>query len=140
MEFNDVALTSCKPVIDAIIAQLHHTKIIIFEGEMGSGKTTLIKELCAQLQVADIVNSPTYSIVNEYLTLKKETVYHFDFFRLNSIEEAIDLGSEDYFYSGNICLIEWANLVMDLLPKDKIKVSISKNKDTRNYSLEVIHD
>ena len=90
-------------------------RVIAFYGEMGVGKTTLIKELCAQLGVEDIPNSPTFSIVNEYLTQKGATLYHFDFYRIEEEEEVYDLGYEDYFYSGNYCFVEWPEKIMNLL-------------------------
>lgn len=106
-------------------------KIFIFTGEMGAGKTTFIKEFCSCLGVNDVVSSPTYAIVNEYIG-DNGTVYHFDFYRIKNIHEAYDLGYEEYFYSGNVCLIEWPEKVADLLPEHFIKVQISVlDKDQR---------
>lgn len=99
-------------------------KIFIFEGEMGAGKTTFIKSLCAELGVHDVVSSPTFSIVNEYLA-KGQTIYHFDFYRIKNLQEAYDIGYEEYFYSGNICLIEWPERVAELLPERYVKVEIT---------------
>ncbi|WP_421945668.1 tRNA (adenosine(37)-N6)-threonylcarbamoyltransferase complex ATPase subunit type 1 TsaE [Pedobacter sp.] len=99
-------------------------KIFIFNGDMGAGKTTFIKTFCAVLGVADVVSSPTYSIVNEYVS-PKGSVYHFDFYRIKNIQEAYDLGYEEYFYGGGICLIEWPELVTELLPDNLIRVDIS---------------
>ena len=99
-------------------------KIFIFEGEMGAGKTTFIKSLCAELGVHDVVSSPTFSIVNEYLA-KTQTIYHFDFYRIKNLQEAYDIGYEEYFYSGNICLIEWPERVAELLPERYVKVEIT---------------
>jgi tRNA threonylcarbamoyladenosine biosynthesis protein TsaE len=99
-------------------------KFIVFNGEMGAGKTTFIKVLCKALGVNDVVSSPTYSIVNEYVG-KSEPVYHFDFYRIKNIQEAYDLGYEEYFYSNGICLIEWPERIEELLPDHYIQVDIS---------------
>lgn len=93
-------------------------KIWIFDGEMGAGKTTLIKSICKNLGVIDEVSSPTFSIVNEYKTVDGKTVYHFDFYRVKSIEEVYDMGVEDYFSSGNICLIEWPEKIKEILENE----------------------
>jgi tRNA threonylcarbamoyladenosine biosynthesis protein TsaE len=99
-------------------------KVWIFEGEMGAGKTTLIKEICRLLKVKNNVTSPTFSIVNEYLTEKGETVYHFDFYRIKSESEAMDIGVEEYLYSGRLCFIEWPSLIPNLLPPQYLKINI----------------
>jgi len=105
-------------------------KIFVFEGEMGAGKTTFIKTVCEELGVRDVVSSPTFSIVNEYET-PDSTVYHFDFYRIKNIREAYDIGYEEYFYSGNICLIEWPERVAELLPENYIKVEITATSPER---------
>jgi len=104
-------------------------KVWLLMGEMGAGKTTLSKALCKYLKVLDEVQSPTFSIVNEYLTSDGETIYHFDFYRLESEEEAMAIGIEDYFYSGNICLLEWPQRVESLLPDQFLRIDI---EDTQN--------
>lgn len=98
----------------------------LFIGEMGAGKTTLIKNICAELGVIDQVSSPTFAIVNEYATSQDDVVYHFDFYRLTDLEEAIDIGAEDYFFSGQVCLIEWPQLIMPLLPDQFITIHIEE--------------
>ena len=98
---------------------------LAFYGKMGIGKTTFIKAVCKQLDVVDTVTSPTFAIINEYKTNNDLEVYHFDFYRINKIEEAFDFGYEEYFYSKNYCLIEWPELVEDLLPENFIKISLS---------------
>lgn len=103
-------------------------KIFAFYGELGSGKTTFIKTICKSLRVADIVNSPTFAIINVYKASDGENIYHFDFYRLKSIEEVFDIGYEDYFYSGSYCLIEWPEKIENLLPDHAIKVYIEVNK------------
>ena len=109
--------------------------IFLLIGEMGSGKTTLIREICKQLNVTDNVSSPTFSLVNEYQSDDRK-VYHFDFYRVESLAEALDAGVEDYFYSGNICLIEWPEIIEDILPSNFLKVEIELiENDKRNYKL-----
>ena len=98
-------------------------KIFIFKGDMGAGKTTFIKTFCNALGVADVVSSPTYSIVNEYES-PNGSVFHFDFYRIKDIQEAYDLGYEEYFFGGGTCLIEWPERVAELLPDHFVKVEI----------------
>ncbi|MFN8256413.1 MAG: tRNA (adenosine(37)-N6)-threonylcarbamoyltransferase complex ATPase subunit type 1 TsaE [Bacteroidales bacterium] len=96
-----------------------------FFGEMGAGKTTLIKAVCQKLGVGDVISSPTFSLVNEYVTSKGEKIFHFDFYRMNNVSEAFDLGYEEYFYSGNLCMVEWPEKIEHLLPEGYTKVNIS---------------
>lgn len=104
--------------------------VFAFCGKMGAGKTTFIKALCEALGVTDVVNSPTFSIVNEYRVASTGAlVYHFDFYRLRRLEEAVDIGCDDYFCSGALCFIEWPELVEGLLPPDAVKVSIEERPD-----------
>ena len=91
-------------------------KVILFNGEMGVGKTTLIKQLCKSLGVLESTSSPTFSLVNEYQTAKNQILYHFDFYRLNKETEALDMGVDDYLYSGNWCFIEWSEKIENLIP------------------------
>lgn len=116
------------------------TPVMAFYGPMGAGKTTLIKSLCKLLQVSDEVNSPTYSIVNEYLTADDLSVFHFDFYRINKLEEAYDIGYENYFYSGDLCLIEWPEKIAQLLPEKHVEVRIEPDEETgiRNISCKLI--
>jgi tRNA threonylcarbamoyladenosine biosynthesis protein TsaE len=100
-------------------------KVIVFEGSMGAGKTTFIKEICHVLGVEDVVSSPTFSIVNEYLGKEQQSLYHFDFYRIKNLQEAYDIGYEEYFYSDCICLIEWPEKIAELLPDQYIKVTIT---------------
>lgn len=101
------------------------SSILAFYGEMGAGKTTLIREICSQTGVTDAVNSPTFSIVNEYETGEGRRIYHFDFYRINRTEEALDFGCEEYFDSGCLCLLEWPERVEAILPPDVCKITIS---------------
>ncbi|MBN8703283.1 MAG: tRNA (adenosine(37)-N6)-threonylcarbamoyltransferase complex ATPase subunit type 1 TsaE [Bacteroidetes bacterium] len=107
-----------------LLPYLKTHSIVAFYAAMGAGKTTFIKEICAALAVTDSVTSPTYSIINEYRTAANKPIYHFDFYRINSIQEAIDIGCEDYFFSGNICLLEWPERIESLLPGNLLKVKI----------------
>ena len=108
------------------LKELGDRKIVAFYGSMGAGKTTFIKAICDVLGVTDTVNSPTFAIVNEYLAASGSSIYHFDFYRIKKIEEAYDFGYEDYFYSGDLCLIEWPELIEELLPEDTVRVKIEE--------------
>ena len=103
--------------------------VFAFYGKMGAGKTTFIKAVCECLGVEDVINSPTFAIVNEYRSGSGELIYHFDFYRIKKLEEVYDMGYEDYFYSGALCFIEWPELVEDLLPADAVKVSIEEDEN-----------
>lgn len=112
-------------------------KTLLFYGEMGVGKTTLIKEICNQLNVLDSISSPTFSLVNEYQTSKNEKVFHFDFYRIIHEEEALDMGIEDYLYDNNWCLIEWPENIENLLPLDAVQIHLSTLENgTRNIQLK----
>ncbi len=102
----------------------HPSKVILFHGEMGVGKTTLIKQLCKTLGVSSATSSPTFSLVNEYETIDSQVVYHFDFYRLKNEMEALDMGADDYFYSGNWCFIEWAEKIPSLIPDKHAVITI----------------
>ncbi len=104
-------------------------KVIAFHGEMGAGKTTFIKALCKEFGVTDNVSSPTFAIINEYLTPDKSTIYHFDLYRLETIADLQNIGAEDYFYSGRLCLIEWPEIAKPLLPGNVLDVTISVAED-----------
>jgi tRNA threonylcarbamoyladenosine biosynthesis protein TsaE len=133
-----VGLNDLTIVSREIIRFAGQERIWLFEGEMGAGKTTLIKTLCKELGVADHVTSPTYSLINEYLGKDGATIYHFDFYRIKSQSEAIDIGCEEFFYSGNICLIEWPSRISDLLPDKYLKISIGVASPTqRNIQLQL---
>lgn len=112
-------------VSDYLMSLRSEADVIAFYGSMGAGKTTLIKDLCHRMGVTDEVNSPTFAIVNEYITEEGESVYHFDFYRIKKLEEAYDIGYENYFYSGHLCLIEWPELIEPLLPERYVRVDIA---------------
>ena len=102
--------------------------VIAFYGKMGAGKTTFIKAICEELGVEDVITSPTFAIVNEY-TAANGLIYHFDFYRIKKLEEVYDMGYEDYFFSGALCLMEWPELIEDILPDDTLRVTITENAD-----------
>jgi tRNA threonylcarbamoyladenosine biosynthesis protein TsaE len=112
-----------KPAAKQLLAFAAEEKIFLFEGDMGAGKTTFIKVICEALGVEDLVSSPTFSIVNEYLA-KDGKIYHFDFYRIKDLQEAYDIGYEEYFYSGDHCLIEWPERIALLIPEHHVKVDI----------------
>ena len=121
-------LEDIKTAADYLDKKINNS-IVCFNGPLGAGKTTLISALCSKWKVQDQVSSPTFSIVNQYETHKKGTLFHFDFYRLSCIEEALDIGVEEYFDSGNICLIEWGERIKSLLPDNinNIDVAIKQN-------------
>ncbi|TAE84125.1 MAG: tRNA (adenosine(37)-N6)-threonylcarbamoyltransferase complex ATPase subunit type 1 TsaE [Bacteroidetes bacterium] len=139
-ELNNVTLDSLPDAAKQIIAMAQDYKLWAFYGEMGAGKTTLIKAICKELRVNQAISSPTFSLVNEYKSTDNQTIYHFDFYRIKSIEEVYDIGYEDYFYSGNLCLIEWPEKVEELLKVETIfKIFLSKtNSNQRTLQLSIL--
>ena len=128
---NEIAIPSLNAIADAareFVAQIGTHRVFAFYGNMGAGKTTFIKAICNELGVRDDVNSPTFAIVNEYAS-NMGPVYHFDFYRIKNTSEVLDLGFEDYAYSGNLCLMEWPELIEDLLPEETISVKIEETAD-----------
>ena len=122
----DHILTAAKEFLAAVDCN----RVFAFYGKMGAGKTTFVKALCEVLQVDDVVNSPTFAIVNEYhSSVLNGPVYHFDFYRIKRLEEAFDIGTDDYFYSGRPCFIEWPELIEQILPEDVICVTIEEQPD-----------
>lgn len=117
------SLNAVDSIASEIISQ-SSSKVLLFYGEMGVGKTTLIKSICKALESDDVISSPTFSLVNEYHTRNGAPIYHFDFYRIESEEEALDIGVEDYFYSDAWCLIEWPNNIENLLPLDATEIQL----------------
>lgn len=111
--------------------------VIAFYGAMGAGKTTLIKALCQVLGSADLVTSPTFALINQYFDGKQNPIYHFDFYRIHSLNEAMDMGYEEYFFSGNYCLIEWPEKIESLLPSGTVKVSISQGPEIMQRIIDI---
>lgn len=118
-------------VAEQLLGTFPEERFFAFFGKMGVGKTTLIKELCAQLGVTDNVCSPTFAIINEYRAREGRPVYHFDFYRLKAIQEAYDIGYEEYFYSGEYCFTEWTEKIEDLLPEQYVRVEIEEQNGER---------
>ena len=117
------------------INNLGSHRVIALYGKMGAGKTTFTKAVCEALGVEDVITSPTFAIVNEYTAGNGEPIYHFDFYRIKKLEEVYDMGYEDYFYSGHLCIMEWPELIEDILPDDTLRITIEENDDgTRTIS------
>ncbi|MDY0090061.1 MAG: tRNA (adenosine(37)-N6)-threonylcarbamoyltransferase complex ATPase subunit type 1 TsaE [Flavobacteriaceae bacterium] len=106
------------------VLEQNSKKVILFNGEMGAGKTTFIKALAKEIGVSDVISSPTFSLINEYETTNGEPVYHFDFYRLKNESEALDFGVEDYLYSGNYCFLEWPEKIRNLIPEEHTNIEI----------------
>lgn len=137
--WREVGLYDLDQVAGEILEKAAPYKVWLFHGEMGSGKTTFIKKVCKKLGVSDTTSSPTFSIVNEYLAAG-ERVYHFDFYRIRNESEAFDIGSEEYFYSGDLCLVEWPEKIPSLIPAVHANVFITVlNENQRTIALSV-HD
>ncbi len=117
-----------------IISEIPDQYIFAFYGKMGAGKTTLIKAFCDELGVEEVVTSPTFALVNEYISRDNSPVYHFDFYRIKKIDEVFDIGYEEYFYSDNYCFIEWPELVLELLPKSYVYILIEED-DSGNRAI-----
>ena len=129
MEIRMKSLDEIGEAAQKFIDAMGDNRIFAFYGKMGAGKTTFIKAVCEALGVTDVINSPTFAIVNEYVDGEGELIYHFDFYRIKKEQEVLDIGYEDYVYSGNLCLMEWPELVVDLLPEETVKVAIVEESD-----------
>jgi len=123
------SLSDLNVVASKFLRLMRNKKVFAFFGPMGVGKTTFIKALCNEMGVVEIVTSPTFALVNEYQTGKGEIIYHFDFYRINKIEEVYDFGYEDYFFSGNYCFIEWPDKIAEILPDNVVYVQMVENED-----------
>lgn len=138
MTIHITSLESIREAARQFIAAMGDNTVFAFYGKMGAGKTTFIKALCEELGVTDVINSPTFAIVNEYRSdTTGELIYHFDFYRIRKLEEVYDMGYEDYFYSGALCFIEWPELVEEVLPGDAVSVRIDEEADgSRSLTFE----
>ena len=135
------SLDAIRAAAQQFVNNIGEARVIAFYGGMGAGKTTFIKALCQELGVDDVITSPTFALVNEYTDGHGDPIYHFDFYRIRRIEEVYDMGYEDYFYSGNLCLLEWPELIEDILPDDTVRVKISVDADGSRqvgFDLEVV--
>ena len=131
------SLSELPKVAELVLESLEGRNVVAFFAPMGAGKTTLISALMEKTGSEDIVTSPTFALVNQYYTAEREPVYYFDFYRINSINEAFDMGYEEYFYSGDLCLVEWPEKVEQLLPDDTMVVKIEIiDETTRLFTIE----
>lgn len=129
MEIKIQSLEEIHEAARTFIREMGDNTVFAFYGKMGAGKTTFIKAVCECLGVEDVINSPTFAIVNEYRSETGELIYHFDFYRIKKLEEVYDMGYEDYFYSGALCFIEWPELIEEVLPGNAVKVEIEEAED-----------
>lgn len=136
-EQTTITLQQLPEVANQLIQVAGNTNLWCFNGPMGAGKTTFIKQVCKQLGVEDEVSSPTFSLVNEYKTKDGKTVYHFDFYRIRSIEEVYDIGYEDYFYSGAVCLMEWSEKIEELLVSETVMTITLQKQSESERSIRI---
>ena len=129
MEITINGLDTIRSAARQFIENIGRSRVFAFYGKMGAGKTTFVKALCEELGCDDVITSPTFAIVNEYTDGEQQPVYHFDFYRIKKLEEVYDMGYEEYFYSGALCLIEWPELIEDVLPDDTVCVTIEEQAD-----------
>ena len=129
MEIQIQDLEHIREAARQFIAVMGDRKVFAFYGHMGAGKTTFVKAVCEELGVEDVITSPTFAIINEYQSREGDTIYHFDFYRIKKLEEVYDMGYEEYFYSGALCLIEWPELIEEILPEDAVRVNINEQED-----------
>ena len=130
MEIKIQSLDQIHEAAHRFVEAMGDNTVFAFYGKMGAGKTTFIKAVCEELGVSDVITSPTFAIVNEYRSeIAGELIYHFDFYRINRLEEAYDFGYEEYFYSGNLCLVEWPEKIEELLPEEVMTVRIAVGDD-----------
>ena len=128
MKFIAKSTDDLDQICEKLIEQFKH-KVVLFYGEMGVGKTTLIKQLCKKLGVSEPTSSPTFSIVNEYKADDNKTIYHFDFYRIKDESEVLDFGYEEYLYSNHYCFIEWPEKIPNMLPSNVMKVFINVDEN-----------
>ncbi len=138
MVYRASSLDEIANVCQELIPLLDKTPVVLLNGAMGAGKTTFVAELCRQLGCTIAATSPTYALVNEYKTTTGKIIYHFDLYRLKSLEEALDIGIEEYLDSGNICLIEWPEIVLDLIYPPALVLNISNQSGIRLYDISTL--
>jgi len=137
MQIISNALGDLNIIAQKILDNYKDKRVFALSGTMGAGKTTLTKALCEQLNVVDVVNSPTFAIVNEYITESGNSVFHFDCYRLKNAAEFLDIGGEDYLYSGSYCFIEWPQIIENHLPEECVKIDISVNEDNLSRIISI---
>lgn len=128
MEIRIQNLDTIREAAQTFVSHIGNARVFAFYGKMGAGKTTFVKAICEELGSTEVITSPTFAIVNEY-SGDKSPIYHFDFYRIKKLEEVYDMGYEEYFYSGALCLIEWPELIEDVLPDDAVRVTIEEQSD-----------
>jgi len=126
-EYKARSITDLQPIAKELINSLGNKKLVALKGNMGAGKTTFIKAICEELKIKDVVNSPTFSIINQYSNEEGHIVYHFDYYRLKEAKEALDIGLYDYLDSGHLCLMEWPEKVEKLLPENCVYLEINED-------------
>lgn len=137
--FEKVTLEELDDVAQELVQSIKDFSVIVFHGEMGAGKTTLIKAIVNAMGVTDVISSPTFSIVNEYATTLNKPIFHFDFYRIKKETEAYDIGTEEYFDSGNYCFVEWPEKIPSLLPVSYAEVFITNKDDTSRTIVFSVH-
>ncbi len=131
------SLDDLDEIANQIIENFSQYRVFAFFGKMGVGKTTLIKHICKKLNVEDNIISPSFSIINEYKTSSDESVFHFDFYRIKNLVEALDIGYEDYFYSDSYCFIEWPEKIEELLPENFVYVHIEEDENDNSRIIKL---
>ncbi len=134
-KFEVTEQTDLQEIAELLVKESADCNLILLKGELGTGKTTLTKFICNLLNVKDEVSSPTFSLINQYETESGKKVYHFDLYRLEGIEEAFDIGCEEYFNSGELCLIEWPEVAMEIIPENRIEVLIELKGSKRSFNI-----
>lgn len=135
--FQDITLPDLPEIARKIIKAYPDERIFAFYGDLGAGKTTLIKALCEELGVTEAVTSPSFSIINEYVAGEIELIYHFDFYRIKKLEEVLDIGYEEYLYSGFYCFLEWADKIEELLPERFVYISITGTAKDKSRNIRI---
>ena len=133
--FDNCTLSDLPVVAHKILLEYPDQRVFAFYGDLGAGKTTLIKALCGVLGTTDEVTSPSFAIVNEYEACGIDLIYHFDFYRIKKLEEVMDIGYEEYLFSGNYCFLEWADKIEELLPDTCVYIAITKNDNDKDRKI-----
>jgi tRNA threonylcarbamoyladenosine biosynthesis protein TsaE len=136
--FNSQSPNDLARAVQLLLTSFENIKVFAFNGEMGAGKTTFIKEICASLGVRDQVSSPTYSLINEYLLPDGSPAYHFDFYRIQTPEELEQIGAHEFIDSGSYCFIEWAELAPEFLPPVYVQVTLRVDENSRTIDMEIV--